>query len=181
MDSHHVIVTEINITVFYYLAFMKVTINPNDIYFILEDGKPKQVGYDTWNAWSENNRERINTTLFFVAEGVVANFFFYGRVETIQFDDDGCPLLWCINEFDMESSEYQEIYDKGIRIEGIDLIEIIEARKEVENDEYEGLDSFSMFATQEDAIKALEDSYGDWRSKVIVLDPERLPPLDLNF
>lgn len=181
---HHGIGTEINITDFYYLAFMKPTINPNDKYFILENGQPKQVDtYEEWNAWSDNNRERINTTLYFVEDGVVANFFFYGRVETFQYDDDGKPLLWWVNEFDMDSSEYQKIYDKGIRVDGIDLPEIIKARKELEEDDvsYEGLDSFSMFATQEDAIKALEGSYGDWRSKVIVLDPERLPLLDLNF
>lgn len=159
---------------------MKVKINPNDKYFILENGKPKQVDtYEKWAAWSEENRERINTTLYFVEDGVVVNYFFYGRVEPIQFEDDGRPLLWWINEFDMSSDEYEEIYNKGIRIEGFDFQERIELIKVNENAEepYEGLDSFSILPTQEDAIDYLNQKYGDWRSKATVLEPQKMPPL----
>jgi len=162
---------------------MKIKINPNDKYFIFENGKHKQVLYNAWDTWLNENRKNLETVLYFVDDGVVANFFFYGKVNTTQYDDDGRPLLWCINEFDMSYTEYQEIYDKGIRVEGVDLPEIIKVRKELESgdESYEGLDSFSMFATQEEAIEYLVQSYGDWRSRVIVSEPNILPPFELNI
>lgn len=154
-----------------------------DFFYILDDGKPKRVLHSVWKKWMDENKSKLETTLYFVEEGIVAYFFFFGKGGSNDYDDDGKPRLWWVNEFDISYIEYQEIYDKGIRIDGFDFLEVIEQRKAMEHDEdgYEGTDNFSPFATQDEAIELLEQSYGDWKSKAIVLEPNKTPPFELNF
>src|SRR5690606_33885344 len=132
----------------------------SDKFYILENGNPKETDQDIWEKWLDENSKELTTQIYFVERGIIATYFYQGKVSDFDYDDDGKPRLWWITEFDMDSSEYQEIYDQGIRIEGVDFPEIIEMLKTREEigEEYGGTDNFMSFATQDEAIQALEES-----------------------
>lgn len=154
-------------------------INKSDKFYILESGNPKEVDQDTWEKWLDENSKELTTQIYFIEKGIIATYFYQGKVSAFDYDDNGKPRLWWITEFDMDSSEYQEIYDQGIRIEVIDFPEIISMLKAREDagEEYGGTDNFMSFATQEEAIEALEESHPDWKTKGIILEPNKQPPL----